>query len=332
MARVNKTGLDYFPHDTDASSDEKLRLLEAEYGPTGYAFYFKTLERIYRNNGEYILSESAVILFARDLHITKKKLEEIAAKAVELGLFSDVNWRTLKKMKSDAVDRRIDSINHRKQRTAKSDEFQQDGDETTRNNPAVIPQEPRETPSNEGESKSKSKRKEKENAAAREASPPEGMEAKSREQQIAEDAYAEQDGIFDFLNRKLHLSVSRLYQISQNYTMEYIAEKARLTQRRFKTLENPQAFFAQALTQNFQDFQTGKDIALEEKKAEAERLMTERIATAEKILAAGGKIEDADYRILPEDRKRDLFWDEDHYLKTKKWVFFDPKARSQANA
>ena len=51
MARPQKTGLDYFPHDTDASTDEKIEALEAIFGAIGYAFYFKALERIFKAAG-----------------------------------------------------------------------------------------------------------------------------------------------------------------------------------------------------------------------------------------------------------------------------------------
>ena len=40
MARPRKEGLDYFPHDTDAASDEKIEALTIIYGAKGYAFYF----------------------------------------------------------------------------------------------------------------------------------------------------------------------------------------------------------------------------------------------------------------------------------------------------
>ena len=48
MTRPQKQGLDYFSHDTDASNDEKIEAMEAVYGLAGHAFYFKLLERIYR--------------------------------------------------------------------------------------------------------------------------------------------------------------------------------------------------------------------------------------------------------------------------------------------
>lgn len=49
MARPRKVGLDYFSHDVDLSSDDKVEAMEAKFGPIGYAFYLKSLERIYRH-------------------------------------------------------------------------------------------------------------------------------------------------------------------------------------------------------------------------------------------------------------------------------------------
>jgi hypothetical protein len=47
MSRPTKTGLEYFPHDVDSSSDPKLEALQLIYGFEGYAFFFKMLECIY---------------------------------------------------------------------------------------------------------------------------------------------------------------------------------------------------------------------------------------------------------------------------------------------
>lgn len=44
MGRSTKKGVDYFPHDTDASEKTTLFALEAKYGNDGYAFWFKLLE------------------------------------------------------------------------------------------------------------------------------------------------------------------------------------------------------------------------------------------------------------------------------------------------
>lgn len=56
MSRPRKTGLDYFPHDVDSSTDDKIESLEAIHGVEGYAFYFKILERVYRAGGFWRVS------------------------------------------------------------------------------------------------------------------------------------------------------------------------------------------------------------------------------------------------------------------------------------
>jgi hypothetical protein len=48
MARPQKEGMDYFPHDVDAVNDEKIEILRMLHGNDGYVFYFVMLERIYR--------------------------------------------------------------------------------------------------------------------------------------------------------------------------------------------------------------------------------------------------------------------------------------------
>ena len=49
--RNNKVGLDYF--ELDCHMDEKVRLLQAEYGLKGFAVFVKLLQTIYGGNGYY---------------------------------------------------------------------------------------------------------------------------------------------------------------------------------------------------------------------------------------------------------------------------------------
>ena len=79
MARPIKDGMDYFPHDTDASNDEKVEALRSLYGNDGYAFYFILLERIYRTNeAELDVSDAETIqILARKVSVTTEKFEQI---------------------------------------------------------------------------------------------------------------------------------------------------------------------------------------------------------------------------------------------------------------
>jgi len=49
--RNQRTSADYFSHDADASTDEKIIYLESKFGFQGYALYFKLLERMCRAEG-----------------------------------------------------------------------------------------------------------------------------------------------------------------------------------------------------------------------------------------------------------------------------------------
>lgn len=89
MARPQKEGMDYFPHDTDAVNDEKIEILRSLYGNDGYAFYFILLERIYRSpNAEIDVSDAETIqVLARKVSVTPDKFAEIMHTALKWGCF-----------------------------------------------------------------------------------------------------------------------------------------------------------------------------------------------------------------------------------------------------
>lgn len=118
MARPIKSGLDYFPHDTDAGSDDKLQSLRAIYRNDGYAFYFITLERIYRTpNGELdINSEDQKRILARSIGIGLKKFETILQNCFKLNLFSEIKFSKDGVLTSDAIKRRFSQIQSERER------------------------------------------------------------------------------------------------------------------------------------------------------------------------------------------------------------------------
>ncbi|MCK9597482.1 MAG: DUF4373 domain-containing protein [Sphaerochaeta sp.] len=112
MARPIKEGMDYFPHDTDASTDEKIEALEALYGNDGYAVYFKLCERIYRTpDGELDVSDPDTYrIYARRMHLSLKKFEEILEKAVKIGLFDQLLFQKTKRLSSNGIKKRRGSV------------------------------------------------------------------------------------------------------------------------------------------------------------------------------------------------------------------------------
>lgn len=90
MSRPIKEGLDYFPHDINTGSDQKLEYIEALHGLIGYAVYFKLLEKIYRNGYYLPWNERDMVIFAKkngiDIDVCKKVIDD----CINEGLF-DIN-------------------------------------------------------------------------------------------------------------------------------------------------------------------------------------------------------------------------------------------------
>lgn len=71
MARPQKAGVDYFSHDVDTNG-KTLFTLEATYGNDGYAFWFKLLELLGKQDGLYYdcREEANIIYLAARAHIS----------------------------------------------------------------------------------------------------------------------------------------------------------------------------------------------------------------------------------------------------------------------
>ena len=121
MGRPIKEGLDYFPHDTDASSDEKIEGLRALYKNDGYAFYFITLERIYRsNNGELDLSsEEERKILAKKIGVTLKKFEKILQSSFKISLYDLKSFQKKSVLTSPGIKKRFLQIQAGRQRKRK---------------------------------------------------------------------------------------------------------------------------------------------------------------------------------------------------------------------
>lgn len=66
MARPIKDGVDYFPKDTDFYSDDKVRLLRAEFGAKGMYMIDYLLCEIYRKNGYFLKWDKKQLFLVSD--------------------------------------------------------------------------------------------------------------------------------------------------------------------------------------------------------------------------------------------------------------------------
>ena len=115
MARPEKQGLDYFSHDVDLSTDEKIQLIEADYNVIGYAVYCKLLERIYRNGYFIKCDEKFVRLFAKNTGIKPDLCRNIINSCTEEDLFKKKLYDEYNILTSEGIQKRfIKAVERRK--------------------------------------------------------------------------------------------------------------------------------------------------------------------------------------------------------------------------
>lgn len=94
MGRLPKKGVDYFPHDTDASAKVTLFTLEFKYGNDGYAFWFKLLEFIGRKENLCLDTNEKIewMYFVAKTRLTEERAKEILGDLAELGAIDPDLW------------------------------------------------------------------------------------------------------------------------------------------------------------------------------------------------------------------------------------------------
>ncbi|PAE17264.1 hypothetical protein CHH91_04460 [Virgibacillus sp. 7505] len=122
MARPRKEGMDYFPHDTDASSDEKLEALRSVHGNDGYAFYFILLERIYRTS-QAALDVSKPVLFkalANKLMVSEQKLTDMLHDSFDLELLDREAFESKGWITSNGIRKRHEEVENMRNKWRKT--------------------------------------------------------------------------------------------------------------------------------------------------------------------------------------------------------------------
>lgn len=118
MGRPLKEGLDYFPHDTDAATDEKIEAMRALFGAEGYAFYFISLERIYRTKKGQIeidTREKRASLVAR-IGVSDERFLELLEASFRVSLFDRKAFDTKGLLTSGGIKRRVRRVNEERER------------------------------------------------------------------------------------------------------------------------------------------------------------------------------------------------------------------------
>src|SRR5512146_2683637 len=112
MARPRSDSMDYFPHDCDASGDEKIAMLRAQFGNDGYAFYFILLERIYHAKDKRLLIDTPLALkvLLDRLMVSEERFAEMMSLAVQIKLFNGTAWDREKTIMSTGIFKRAKKV------------------------------------------------------------------------------------------------------------------------------------------------------------------------------------------------------------------------------
>lgn len=109
MARPNKAGLDYF--ELDCHLDEKVRLIQAEFGLKGFAVVVKLYQKIYSEFGYYCeWNDDSLLLFASENGVSgrgeKNLVSEIISACIKRNIFSEELYREFGILTSKGIQKR----------------------------------------------------------------------------------------------------------------------------------------------------------------------------------------------------------------------------------
>lgn len=113
MARKAKEGLEYYPHDVDMYSDDKVKLLRARLGIKGYAVYTLLLAKIYRTNGYWMpWGEDEALLFSNDVggECQHSFVNDVVHESVKRGLFDADIFDKFKILTSKGIQERYSLV------------------------------------------------------------------------------------------------------------------------------------------------------------------------------------------------------------------------------
>jgi hypothetical protein len=133
VSRPKKDGLDYFPHDCDASHDEKIDAICALYGKhVGYSIVFRLYERIYRAGGSLNVSaaETMQILSRNYAEMDTKTFKKFISSCLNLGIFDKNEYENNHLLTSDGIKRRIKPVIYKREKMAKMYQNQVSASET----------------------------------------------------------------------------------------------------------------------------------------------------------------------------------------------------------
>ncbi len=109
-----KSGIPYFPLDVDL--DDKLKLIEAEFGLTGFAVIVKLWQKIYGQQGYYCeFSNEVALLFSSSCGLSGNVVSEIVGASIRRGIFDKTLYKKYQILTSVGIQKRyFEAVSRRK--------------------------------------------------------------------------------------------------------------------------------------------------------------------------------------------------------------------------
>ncbi len=116
MARPQKDGLDYFPLDVDIDQDDKVQLIEAQFGVIGFGILIKIFMKIYKEGCFYEWTEKEQLLFSRRINVDINQVNDVINECLKWGLFDQKLYKKYSILTSKGIQRRyMEAVRRRKQ-------------------------------------------------------------------------------------------------------------------------------------------------------------------------------------------------------------------------
>ena len=122
MARPLKSGVDYFP--LDVIMNDKVRLIEAEFGVIGFGILIKLYQKIYKDRGYYCeWNDEVALLFANDCKAGVNVVSEVLSALFRRGIFDRDIFEKYGVLTSEGIQRRYLEMVKRRQDSKIDDRY-----------------------------------------------------------------------------------------------------------------------------------------------------------------------------------------------------------------
>lgn len=108
MARPKKQGLDYFPLDVNV--DNKIEILESEYGILGFGFIVRLFQKIYANGYYLEWNKYSSILLKKEIGMSKEEIDEFIKFCLEINIFDKKLYSQYNILTSRGIQKRYFTV------------------------------------------------------------------------------------------------------------------------------------------------------------------------------------------------------------------------------